>query len=113
MLQGTACGPGEPADLSECGQEAVEGVGGADGGDNDRGTVDAFPYLRAAVVHDSDPDGRPVLGEDLRRLLSDADGASGLLDTLLDSAGDPSAATAGKPSALEVVRDDQRMHGKG
>ena len=113
MTQRAACGPGEPADLTDRRQEAVEGVGGANGGDDDRGVVYAFPYLRPAVVHDSDPDGRPVVGKDLRRLLSDADGAPGPLDALLEGAGDPSAAAAGKPSALEVVGDDQRVHGEG
>ena len=65
------------------------------------------------MVHDSDPDRRSVLGEDLGDLLSDAHSASGLLDALLEGAGDPSAATAGEPGALEVVEDNQRVHGKG
>ena len=65
------------------------------------------------MVHDADPDGRPVLGEDLGDLLGDADSASGLLDALLEGAGNPSAAAAGEPGALEVVGDDQRVHGKG
>ena len=113
MLQRAACGPGASPDLSERGQQTVEGVGGADGGHDDRGAVDAFAYLGAAVVHDSDPDRLPVLGENLGDLLSDADSASGLLDALLEGAGDPSAATAGEPGALEIVGDDHRVHGEG
>ena len=113
MTQRAACGPGEPADLTDRRQEAVEGVGGANGGDDDRGVVYAFPYLRPAVVHDSDPDRLPGLGENLGDLLRDADSASGLLDALLEGSGDPSAPATGKPTALEVVGDDQRVHGEG
>ena len=113
VLQRAARGPGAPPDLTECGQQAVERVGGTDGGDDDRGAVDAFADLGASVVHDADPDRRPVLGEDLGDLLPDADSASGLLNALLKGAGDPRAPTAGEPGALEVVGDDQRVHGKG
>ena len=59
------------------------------------------------------PEYAAVIKEYLRDLLSDADSSSCLLDPLLEGAGDPSAATLGEPTTLEVVGDDQCVHGEG
>ena len=57
--------------------------------------------------------GGTVLDEDLRDFLGDPDRSSGLLDPLLERAGDVRTAAFGEPSAVQIVGDDHRVHGEG
>jgi len=64
VLQRAACGPGAPPDLTECGQQAVEGVGGAGGGDDEHGRGDGVEQAAGQGAEDSDECGRGHHGQE-------------------------------------------------